>query len=574
MGRTRSSNNAANAENVDTASRLDAATGASTNAPLAGLRAIELAGLAPGPFAGMLLADYGCEVLRLDRPHPLAHLSSSGENHPRRPPPTPDNLTRGKSSLAVDLSTPGGRSLLLSMIPHVDILIDPYRPGVLERLGLDPRNVLLRSNPRLIVVRLTGFRRPSAASTSASDKPVSEAVTTTFTSLTSPSPTSTSTPSPDSSHQQAPDPEAKYTHMAGHDLNYLAISGLLSTLGPPPPHPPIPPGNLIADFAAGGAAAFAGVLLALFQRDRTNGSGRGQVVESNMVDATRYLSSFARAGQRTPAWDRDRGTNVLDGVECPFYRCYRTADNQYVAVGALEEKFYAELITLLGVRGEVEMLDRRDPRNWSALRQIFADRFASGTRSEWEVVFDGSDACVTPVKGWEELEEEGVDFGAAAYVRLAGDDQVPSSPSSAPANISTATQLAEENTSPAPASGNTTQLGANSTEDFDPSSFPNTDDALDGKSLGREVEKEDGDTNSKDTRRKPKKKMAMNGNQNGKEGLVPIRPGEGGEDILKQWTGWTRGSEYDVRGGGCVRLGGSDGSGREEVRGERGRAKL
>lgn len=312
------------------------------------IRVLELAGLAPGPFTGLLLADNGANVLRVDRVQP-------GHS------PSPDVLIRGKSSICVDLKDSPGRDFLLRLIPHADVLIDPFRPGVLERLGLGP-DVLLKINPRLILARLTGFRR-----------------------------------------------DGKYATMAGHDLNYLAVSGVLSTLGPavrtPPlghPLPPSPPGNILADFAGGGLVCFVGIVLALFARIRT---GKGQVVEANMVDGVSYLATAPRISSKIPGqWDQPRGQNLLDGG-CPYYRVYECKDiGTYMAVAALEPKFFVALSRGIGL-GEKDWGGKRDDRSlWPAMHLLLEKAFREKTRKEWETIFDGIDACCTPVLTHSELE--------------------------------------------------------------------------------------------------------------------------------------------------------------------------
>nr|POE72786.1 isopenicillin n epimerase component 2 [Quercus suber] len=211
--------------------------------PLTGIRVLEFAGLAPGPFAGLLMSDFGATVLRVDRAHPRAHST-------RPPPSTPDALVRRKTSIAVDTKTPAGIALLKSLISQVDVVIDPFRPGVLEKMGLAPDTVLLgQLNPRLIVARMTGFRR-----------------------------------------------DGKYAAMAGHDINYIAVSGVLAMLGRAG-EKPYAPANLLGDFGGGGAVCFLGILLALLQRERT---GKGQVVEANMVDGAAFLGSMPRFARSTP----------------------------------------------------------------------------------------------------------------------------------------------------------------------------------------------------------------------------------------------------------------------------------
>ncbi|KAL2170972.1 hypothetical protein VTG60DRAFT_4234 [Thermothelomyces hinnuleus] len=312
--------------------------------PLQGIRVIEFAGLAPGPFAGLMLADAGASVLRIDRP------SSSGAPAP----PAGDLLTRHKRSVAVDLKNRRGAALVRALATRADVLIDPFRPGVLEALSLGPAE-LLRRNPRLVYARLTGFRR-----------------------------------------------DGRFAAMAGHDINYLAVSGVLALLGRRGA-PPTPPANLLGDFAGGGAMLVQAVLMALLARERT---GRGQVVEANMVDGASYLASFARFARRTPLWDRPRGENLLDSG-CPFYDCYETADGRWVAVGALEDRFFARLVAGLGLQGQGwERGRRHDRAQWPELRRLMAEAFRSRTRAEWERVFVGTDACCTPVYDYGEMEED------------------------------------------------------------------------------------------------------------------------------------------------------------------------
>ncbi|KKK15699.1 hypothetical protein ARAM_007463 [Aspergillus rambellii] len=323
------------------------------SAPLAleGIRVVELGGLAPGPFAGLLLADYGASVLRIDRPQP----------------PNNDHLTRNKTAITLDLHDASSRRLLLDLLSTADVLIDPFRPGVLERLGLSPQDTLLPHNPRLVVARMTGFRR-----------------------------------------------DGKYKDMAGHDINYIAVSGVLSMLGRAH-DPPYAPGNLLGDFAGGGAICCMGILLALLARHTT---GRGQIVEANMVDGSAFLATMPRLHLTTPLWNRARGTNLLDGGS-PFYDTYETKDKgKYFAVGALEPRFYDALVRGLGFGpgGEDLLPDRDDRGNWARLREIFTQRFREKTRSEWEGVFDGVDACATPVLEQDELRAAGYEQRPAVHL--------------------------------------------------------------------------------------------------------------------------------------------------------------
>jgi len=214
----------------------------------------------------MLLADYGATVLRIDRAPAI---------------PTNDQLTRRKTSICVNMKLPSGLALIKKLIPKVDVVLDPFRPGVLEKAGLGPEEVLLKLNPRLVVGRMTGFRR-----------------------------------------------DGKYSRMAGHDINYIAVSGVLSLFGRKG-EKPYPPGNVIGDFAGGGAMCFLGILLALLERER-NG-GRGQVVEANIVDGSAILATMPRLGMNIPIWSGERGTNLLDGGS-PYYDTYETKDGKYMAV--------------------------------------------------------------------------------------------------------------------------------------------------------------------------------------------------------------------------------------------------
>lgn len=267
--------------------------------------------------------------------------------------PTADTLTRHKSSIAIDLKAPAGSALLERLLNHVDVLIDPFRPGTLESLDLCPDELLAR-NPRLIIARLTGFRR-----------------------------------------------DGKYMDMAGHDINYLAVSGVLSQLGRKDA-PPYPPGNIIADFAGGGLMCALGILMALAARAKT---GKGQVVENNMVDGSAYLATFLRYTLKTPMWDQPRGENILDGG-CPFYEVYECKDRGHMAVGALEPQFFKELVQGLSLKETFTLENRYDRRMWASMKKAFQHRFLQKTRQEWEQIFDGTDACCTPVLTQGELEAD------------------------------------------------------------------------------------------------------------------------------------------------------------------------
>lgn len=301
--------------------------------PLHGVRVIELESLAPAPFGCMVLADLGADVLRVDRPGAAGHPVAA---------PT-DPLARGRRSIRLNLKDPAGLAVLLRLLDTADVLVEGYRPGVAERLGCGPE-VCLQRNPRLVYARMTGWGQ---------DGPLAGA--------------------------------------AGHDIDYIALAGSLDPIGRAGERP-VPPLNLLGDFGGGGMLLAVGVLAALLERER---SGHGQVVDAAMVDGSALLATFIHGLRAAGAWQDQRGSNLLDGG-APFYDTYRTGDGRYVAVGALEPKFYAELLDRLGLdaAGLPAQLDRS---GWPVLRERLSTAFARRTQAEWVAVFDGSDACVTPV---------------------------------------------------------------------------------------------------------------------------------------------------------------------------------
>ena len=335
-----------------------------------------MANPAIGPYAGLLLSDFGASVLRIDRP------TSSKE-------PTPDLLTRRKSSLPVSLKQQKGAALFRQLVRNADVLIDPYRPGVLEKLGFAPE-ILLQLNPRLIIARLTGFRR-----------------------------------------------DGPYKDMAGHDINYIGLAGALAMLGRKGDKP-YAPGNLLADFAGGGLMCFAGILLALYQRTQ---SGRGQVVEANMVDGVAHLATFPRFAMNSILWGSPRGQNLLDGG-CPWYDTYETKDALFVAVGCLEPQFYTAFLEGLGLSSN-DIPPREDPSKWPQLRTIFSSRFRSRSRSEWEDIFDGTDACVTPILSYPELKERDFKIRPAVHLSQSPGFEVGSNDSSKSADLGRSDQKSQ-----------------------------------------------------------------------------------------------------------------------------------
>ncbi|XP_024610385.1 alpha-methylacyl-CoA racemase [Neophocaena asiaeorientalis asiaeorientalis] len=301
---------------------------------LQGVSVVELAGLAPGPFCGMVLADFGAQVVRVDRPGTRGDLS---------------RMARGKRSLAVDLKQPRGAAVLRLLCARADVVLESFRPGVMEKLQLSPE-ILQRENPKLIYARLSGFGQ-----------------------------------------------SGRFSRVAGHDINYLALSGVLSRIGRSG-EAPYAPLNLLADFGGGGLMCALGILMALFERTR---SGKGQVVDANMVEGTAYLGSFLWKTQQTGLWGQPRGQNMLDGG-APFYATYRTADGGFMAVGALEPQFYELLLRGLGLKSD-ELPSQMSITDWPEMKKKFADIFAKKTKAEWCQIFDGTDACVTPVLTFEEV---------------------------------------------------------------------------------------------------------------------------------------------------------------------------
>ncbi|MFI7086323.1 CaiB/BaiF CoA transferase family protein [Streptomyces anulatus] len=304
----------------------------SGHGPLTGVRVVELAGIGPGPFAAMLLADLGADVVRVDRPGG-AGLGID---------PASDLTNRNKRSVLLDLKSDEGPARVLDLVERADILIEGYRPGVAERLGVGPEACLTR-NPKLVYGRMTGWGQ---------DGPLAE--------------------------------------RAGHDIAYLALTGTLSMIGKPD-EPPVVPANLVGDYAGGSLYLVVGVLAAL-QHARAH--GEGQVVDAAIVDGAAHLATMIHGMLAAGSWQDRRGTNLLDGG-CPFYGTYATSDGGHMAVGPLEGQFYAEFIGLLGIADAFP--DRWDLARWDELRAAVTERFLTRTRAEWTEVFDGTDACVAPV---------------------------------------------------------------------------------------------------------------------------------------------------------------------------------
>ncbi|MFD5128896.1 CaiB/BaiF CoA transferase family protein [Streptomyces olindensis] len=301
--------------------------------PLAGLRVVELAGIGPGPHAAMILADLGADVVRVERPQGTLDLTG-GE---------PDHLLRGRRSVAADLKTSEGRDLVLRLVARADVLIEGFRPGVAERLGVGPEDCHW-VNSRLVYGRMTGWGQ---------DGPMAQ--------------------------------------RAGHDINYISLTGALHAIGRAGERP-VPPLNLVGDFGGGSMFLLTGILAALWERER---SGEGQVVDAAMVDGTSVLLQMMWAMRARDTWSDERGTNLLDGG-APFYDTYTCQDGRHVAVGAIEPQFYQALLTGLGLDPDT-LPAQGDRSGWPVLRDRLAEAFRTRPRDEWAKVFADTDACVTPV---------------------------------------------------------------------------------------------------------------------------------------------------------------------------------
>ncbi|MEV6697472.1 CaiB/BaiF CoA-transferase family protein [Streptomyces sp. NPDC051453] len=305
--------------------------------PLAGVRVIELGGIGPGPFAGMILADLGAEVIRVDRP--VEHGRPSA--HPI--------LHRSRRSITVDLKNPRGVETVLRLVEGADALIEGFRPGVTERLGLGPEDCQER-NSRLVYGRMTGWGQ---------DGPLA----------------------------QAP----------GHDINYIAVAGALSAVGPADGDPVVPL-NLFGDMGGGGMLLALGISAALFSAKVT---GQGQVVDAAMTDGTAIQLALLQGLLRTGRWTEGRESNLFDGA-APFYRAYRCADGTHMAVGCVEPQFYAATLRILGLTEDPLFAKQLDKDAWPRMSKRLAEVFATRTREEWTADFDGTETCVTPVLDWTE----------------------------------------------------------------------------------------------------------------------------------------------------------------------------
>lgn len=309
--------------------------------PLSGFKMVEIVGIGPCPFAAMMLSDLGAEILRVDR----ASSKAFGFADPKT-----DFLARGRKSIEVDLKSAAGREFLLDLVERVDVLLEGFRPGVMERLGVGPDPCLER-NPGLVYGRMTGWGQTG--------------------------------------------PMAK---APGHDINYIALAGVLGAVGRAGA-PPTPPLNLVGDFGGGGMLLAYGVLAALLERVR---SGRGQVVDAAMIDGAALLMAPLYGAHALGAWG-PRGTNLLDSG-APFYDAYETADGEWVSIGSLEPQFFSELMHRLGLEGR-ERPHQMDPSGWPSLREELTRAFRSKTRKQWEEILGDAEVCFSPVLSMQEAIE-------------------------------------------------------------------------------------------------------------------------------------------------------------------------
>jgi alpha-methylacyl-CoA racemase len=326
--------------------------------PLAGITVVEIAGIGPGPFCAMMLADMGAEVIRVDRAENVA----GGD--PASPPADLNN--RGRRSIGVDLKNSDGVAVVLDLVERADALVEGFRPGVAERLGIGPEECLAR-NHKLVYGRMTGWGQ---------DGPLAGA--------------------------------------AGHDINYIALAGALDPIGRRG-EAPVPPLNLIGDYGGGGMLLAFGVVCGVLEAQR---SGRGQVVDTAMVDGAAVLMTMTHALRAMGIWNDERGTNMLD-TGAHFYNVYETADGKYVSVGSIEPQFYAELLRLTGLEGE-ELPWQHDRQQWPALKERLAAIFKTKTRDEWSELMEGTDVCFAPVLSIPEAIEHPHNVDRRTFVEVAG----------------------------------------------------------------------------------------------------------------------------------------------------------
>lgn len=356
-------------------------SGSLSSGPLSTLEVVELSGLGPAPFCGMVLADLGANVIKVDRVSGVVSGQQTSSSH--------DLLNRGKSSIGLNLKSVEGVEIALHLISGADVLIEGFRPGVAERLGVGPAESLA-VNTKLVYGRMTGWGQ-----------------------------------------------DGPYGSMAGHDIDYIALSGALHPVGEA--DRPIPPLNLVGDFGGGGMLLAFGVVSAVLHARET---GTGQIVDAAMVDGSALLTTMQHAMMASGAWQPQRESNLLDGA-APFYTTYETADGQHVAVGALEPQFYTALINGLGLES-IELPDQLDREGWPKLRAVFADCFRLRTRDEWDLHFRGTDACVAPILSLIEASSHPHNVSRNVFVEIDGVSQ----PGPAPRFSETASSVSKPPSAP------------------------------------------------------------------------------------------------------------------------------
>ncbi len=324
--------------------------------PLKGIRVVEIAGIGPGPFAAMMLADLGADVLRIDR--------ADRVRNPVPDTPSADLLNRGRRSVGVDLKHPDGPETVLKLVANADGLIEGFRPGVAERLGIGPEACMAR-NPKLVYGRMTGWGQ-----------------------------------------------DGPYSAMAGHDINYIALSGVLGAIGRAG-EAPVPPVNLAGDFGGGGMLLALGMLAGMLE---ARSSGRGQVVDASMVEGSALLITMMYGLHGLGAWGA-RGTNLLD-TGAWFYDVYECADGEYVSFGSLEPQFFAEMVEK--VRIDVDGIDQNDRSTWPEMRNRMAEAVKTKTRAQWCEILDGSDVCFAPVLSLAEAPEHPHNVARGTFVEVGG----------------------------------------------------------------------------------------------------------------------------------------------------------
>ncbi|KIE51081.1 MAG: carnitine dehydratase [marine actinobacterium MedAcidi-G2A] len=325
--------------------------------PLDGKQIIEIAGIGPGPFCAMVLADLGAEVIRVDRASAVPDEFPDG--------PSMDLLNRGRDSIAVDLKKEEGVETVLRIVENADALIEGFRPGVAERLGIGPEKCLNR-NPKLIYGRMTGWGQYGS-----------------------------------------------YSQMAGHDINYIALSGVLGLIGRED-ESPVPPVNLIGDFGGGGMLLALGICAALVE---TTESGKGQVVDAAMTDGSALLATMVHSFAAMGIWGK-RGTNMLD-TGAPFYDVYECADGEYISLGSIEPQFYSELMRITGLENE-DMPSQMDRTNWGQAKKRIKEKILSKSREEWVQLMEGSDVCFAPVLSIDEAIQHPHNRERETFVEISG----------------------------------------------------------------------------------------------------------------------------------------------------------